>query len=566
MHKSITNSNNVQQTNVVPSEPSSGSPVYVAVLTIDTSKIQVEISNSVKTSLTKEFDNSSDGIEDMIYFLEDKKIKGARLIGNKRNCSLLAERLVRESIRPLISGSIKEKRKKSSRNKLDGMPVINDHVAGIDIGKSMIIVAVPPHLAEDHTRAFTTFTDDLMEIVKWLVQLKITEIAMESTSVYWVALFDLCQRHGIKPLIVNPKHVKMLPGRKTDVLDAQWLMRLLACGLLQGGFIPPQEIRALRDLARYRQDLMDRAGDCLNLMHKMLSLMNIQLGSVLSDISGKSSTLIINAIVSGERDPEKLAALADKHCKSTPEEIVRALIGTYNEEHLCILKNEKGVYDHIHKTIVEIEMKIKELLEKLPDAPNPSPLPTRKKKQPKRKKREYDHSPYHFDLRALLFKKFNYDLTQISGIEESSAAVIIFEIGGSVEAFPTLKHFASWSAVCPGNKVSGGKMLSGKSPKKFSRVGQAFRTAAHANYKSDSALGAHLRRLVRNGKTKKVARKATAHKICKDVYNIIKYGHEYVEKGAAEYESAYDDRKAAGCIKALKALGYDCSKIAKKAA
>jgi transposase len=564
MHDSTINSNTVQQKQATPESltpRSSGSPIYIANFTIDVSKIKIEILRPSGSNLIKEFTNFPEDAEEILFLFHSENVKGVRLIGKKKDSQLYAEWLLRNGIRPLITNQ--KKSKHPGDDKLEGIPVLNEYVAGIDIGKSLLIVAVPPHLAEDHTRAFGTFTDDLEEIVKWLVELKITEVAMESTSVYWIPLYDLCERYGIKPIIVNPKHVKMLPGRKTDVLDARWLMRLLACGLLRGGFMPALHIRPLRDLTRYRQDLIDRAGDCLNHMHKMLALMNIQLSNVLSDISGKSGTAIIQAIVNGERDTQKMAALVDKNCKSTPEEIARALHGTYDEGHIFVLKQELAIYEFLHDSIVKTECKIKEMIEKLPDIPSLPPIDAPSKRI--RKKSEYNRSPYCFDIRSLIYRKFGFDLTVVSGIDSATAAVITFETGGNLEAFPTSKHFASWTGVCPGNKISGGKVISGKAPKKFSRVGQAMRIAANANHNSDSATGAHLRRLIRNGKTKKSARKATAHKICIQVYNMMKHGQEYVEKGAAEYEKAYEERKILNCIKTLKAMGYDCSKIKKTA-
>jgi transposase len=563
MAKSTKNSNSTQQKQtkkiIEPLPVPNGLPVYVANLTIDASKIKLEISKSSESSLVQEYSNSPEDIQEIISLCQFERVKGVRLVGKKGDCHLLAEMFLRHGIRPLIADKKKSNGKTSRNTKLNGMPVINEYIAGIDIGKSLIIVAVPPNFTEDHTQAFGTFTDDLEAIVQWLKELKITTVAMESTSVYWCPLYDLCELHGITPLIVNPKHVKMLPGRKTDVLDAQWLMKLLACGLLQGGFIPPLKIRALRDLTRHRQDLIDRAGDCLNRMHKMLALTNIQLGEVLSDISGKSGTDIIKAILSGERDLQKVAALADTNCKCSQDEIARALKGTYSKEHLFVLEQEQTMHEYIHDLIVKTEKQMQEMLEQLPEIPNLPPIGAPSKRQ--RKKSEYNRSPYCFDLRSLLYRKFGYDLTVIPGIESPTAAVIIFETGGKLDAFPTSKHFASWAAVCPGNKISGGKVLSGKAPKKFSRVGQAFRMAANTNYKSDSAFGAHLRRLIRNGKTKKGARKATAHKICTTVYNMIKHGQEHVEKGAAAYEKAYEERRVLSCFRTLEALGYDCSAI-----
>lgn len=532
-----------------------GKPVYTANLDVGTSTIKVEVINPAKPCLVQEFDHNGDFF--MLFgFLLHENVRGVRLKGKKNVCLHLAEQCLKRGIRPLMASF--QKKSKRGKGKLEGLPVINQYVAGIDIGKSVIYVAIPPQFDEDHTRAFTTFTDDLEAIVTWLKNHKIEKVAMESTSVFWMPLFLLCEENGIKPTLVNPKLVKMLPGRKTDVLDSQWLMRLHACEMLPASFIPPKEMQALRDLARYRQDLMGRGADSLNRIQKMLSMMNIQLGCVLSDVSGKSGMAIITAIVNGERNPDRLAALADDHCKHTKEEIARALHGAYSEAPILIMKLELDAYKFYHQVILTTELKIKELLEKLPNKADLRPLPERTKAR--KKKREYNQSPYCFDLRPMLYQKFGYDLTIISGIEESSAATIIFETGGNLDAFPTERHFSSWSAISPGNKISGGKVLSGKAPKKFSRVGQALRVAAHANYRSDNDTGAYLRRQVRKGKSKKSARKATAHRLGIQVYNIMKYGQEYVERNSEDYEKAFEERRLLAMEKALKSAGYEVTK------
>lgn len=556
MQKINRNSKKVNQ----KSSPSStkqfiGQPVYTAIVNIGASKATLEILNPQKNCSVHEFGQLPEDFENLLFLLNQEEVKGVQLKGKKNVCRRLAEQLLKRGIRPLIADSEKQKLKNSNENGIKGIPVVDEYVAGIDIGQSLIYVAIPPNFDDDHTRVFGTFTHELESIVGWLKEHKIKTVAMESTSVYWIPLFELCEKNGITPLIVNPKHVKMLPGRKTDVLDAQWLMRLLACGLLKGGFVPPQPYRALRDLTRHRQDLMDRGGDSLNRIHKMLELMNIKLNCVINDISGKSGMSMIRAIVKGERDPRKLAQLADDQCQSTEEEFANALAGTYNEEHIFIIKQEIDMHEFCHKAIVDVELKIKELLEKLPDVPNLPPLPKRTKKR--KGKKEYNRSPYCFDLRPLLYKKFGYDLTVVNGIEEASAAVILFETGGNFEAFPTVKHFASWCGVSPGNKVSGGKFISGKASKKFSRVGQVFRIAANSNSRSKNATGAFMRRLTRLNKKGRVVCKAAAHRICGHVWDIVKHGQAYFEKTAEDYEKHYEERKIYAMKNALKSMGFE---------
>lgn len=556
MIKSTKKSNpKIAQNNQTSSTPAKGEAVYTANLVVGPSTLTVEILNPSKVCPPNVFEQSSKGLDEILELFANQNVKGVRLSGKKGYCHLLAETFLKHGIRPLITNSAK-----SRVTGIRGIPVVNYHVAGVDIGKSVIYVAIPPNFDEDPTRVFGTFTEDLEAIVSWLKEHNITHVAMESTSVYWIPLYLLCERHGIKPILVNPKQVKMLPGRKTDVLDSQWLMRLLACELLPASFVPSEFIRDMRDLARHRQDLTHRAAGSLNLIHKMLSLMNIQLSNVLSAVSGKSGMAIVKAIANGQRDPAALAALADAGCKCSPKEITKALTGTYNEAHIFIMKQEVDTYEYLHQKIVEIELKIQALLEALPNKQNLPPLPKSSKRR--REKKDYHRSPYCFDMRTLLYQKFGYDLTVLPGIEDNTAATLIFETGGDMSAFPTAKHFASWNGTSPGNKVSGGKVLSGKAPKKVTRVGQALRIAANTNYKADSGPGAYLRKLVRNGKSAPSARKATAHKLGTHVYNIMKFGQQYVEKGAAEYEKRYDERKIKGMTKALKDLGYDVVKRA----
>ena len=570
MKKFIKNANKAHQNNAdleknTSSKSCKGVSVFTANLTMGSSKIEVELLNSQNS--IKNFDRSEKML-DLLDFLKQESIKGVRLFGKKQDCNIFAEKCLQQGIRPLIGGIANSKNRKSRTglNKLNGMPVINEFVAGIDIGKKLIYVAVPPHLDSDHTRVFGTFTEDLMAIVNWLTKLKITTVAMESTSVYWEPLYDLCEKCNITSKIINPKHYKTLSGRKTDVLDAQWLMRLLACDLLQGGFIPPLEIRQIRNLNRHRQDLIERAAQSCNRMHQVLSQMNIQLSSVLSDITGKSAMNILKDIVSGERNPKKLAALVENNCKCTHEEIARALYGTYSEGYIFILKQELENYEYFHKQVNETELKMGKMLEKLPDIPDLPPLPPRNKKREKKKKTDYNRSPFCFDIASLLYRKFGRDLTIISGIEDNSATTIMLETGGNLEAFPTSRRFASWNGSAPGNKISGGKKLSGAAPKKFSRVGQALKMAANANCRADTAIGGYFRRLIGRGKSQKGARKATAHKLSDIVYNLMKHGHEYVEKGAAEYEKQYEERRVKSSIKTLEHYGFDCSSIKEQVA
>jgi transposase len=557
----------LENTTSLGSNPTSevySNTVLIANVTVDKLEINVEVIGVEASSSPNIFSNDEAGIEKMILCFYFYKVEGIRIFGKKSLCKGIAEKMIKYGIKILMGGEIslsKSKNKNQERKKMEGMPVLNEFVAGIDIGKTLIYVAVPPHLAKDHIRVFGTNTEDLVDIVKWLKEININSVAMESTSVYWVPLYDLCEKSNIKPFIVNPKHVKMLPGRKTDVVDAQWLLKLLACGLLNGGFVPPIEIRLIRDLCRYRQDLMDQCGDHLNRIHKMLSLMNIQLGNVISDISGKSGMLIIKAILNGERNPKVLAEMADSRCENTEAHIAKALHGMYNESYLFIMNSELNFFENCNSKILKLELKMKELLEALPDVPNLPPLPEVKKKQ---KKRTYRRSPYSFDLRKLLYQKFSVDLTIIKGIDSSTAAVILLETGGSMDAFPTSKHFASWSGLSPGNKISGGKVLSGKAPKKFSRVGQALRNAANSNYRSESFFGSYMRRLNMRGKTRKSACKATAHKMGDSIYKMMKFGQQYVEIGAKAYEKKYRERKIASCKKILEENGYDCEDLKQK--
>ena len=414
----------------------------------------------------------------------------------------------------------------TKRARPSGLPVVQTHAAGIDIGSRFHVVAVPANLATDAVRTFDSFTHDLNRLADWLLELEITTVAMESTGVYWVPLFEILEERGLNPVLVNAREARNVPGRKTDVNDAQWLQRLHACGLLRASFRPGRDIAALRTYLRLRERNLDYAAAHIQHMQKALTLMNMQLQNVISDITGATGMRIIRAIVAGEQDPERLAKMRDVRCKASLETIVASLCGNNQPEHLFALGQALSLYDFYQKRIQDCDVEIERSLAKLNhDKPEPTePLPKirSKTRQP---------NAINFDVRASLYQLIGADLTQIHGIGPYLALRLVSECGVDLSRWPTAKHFTSWLKLAPGNKKSGGKVLSAYTGKIKNRVTAHLRRAAVSIGRTNTALGAFYRRLAaRIGKAKAVT--ATARKIAVLFYNAVRYGRSYVDPGA----------------------------------
>jgi transposase len=430
------------------------------------------------------------------------------------------------------------------------LAAVNLHAAGIDIGAEEHWVAVPPGSDPQPVRRFGACTVDLEAIAEWLTVCAVTTVAMESTGVYWIPLFELLEARGFAVVLVDPREVQRAPGRpKSDVHDCQWLQRLHTYGLLAAAFRPPEQICVLRSYLRQRATLVTYAGQHIQHMQKALTQMNIKLQHVVSDVTGVTGLAIIKAILAGERNPEQLAKLRDRHCQHDEAEIARALQGNWRAEHLFALQQAVEVYEFYHQQIAACDRRIEAHLQTFADKSAGKELPHR----PRKRKRRMNEP--RFDARPPLFRLSGVDLTAIEGIEENTALVLLSEIGTDMSRWPTEKHFASWLGLCPHHKVSGGKVLSRKVRPSAHRAATALRLAANCLHHSHSALGAFFRRLkTRLGTPKALV--ATAHKLARLVYRLLKYGEDYVAQGMAEYEQAYRERTVQNLVRKAKALGY----------
>lgn len=436
------------------------------------------------------------------------------------------------------------------RYKSVGLPVIHSRAAAIDIGARFHVVAVPPDLDSEPVRTFQAFTGAIESLAKWLVALGIETVAMESTGVYWVPVFEILQDRGIEVVVANAREARAVPGRKSDVNDAQWLQRLHACGLLRASFHPERQIAALRTYLRLRERHLDYAAAHIQHMQKALTFMNLQLHHVVSDITGATGLKIIRAIVSGERDPQTLAAMRDVRCKAKMETVRAALEGNYQPEHIFALKQALALYDFYQACVDECDSQIEHVLDVLnaeKTAPTaPLPAPRHRTKQP---------NAVNFDPRPALYQLAGTDLTQIHGIGPYLALRLIGECGTDLSRWPTAKHFTSWLTLAPGCKISGGKVLSAHTRKTTNRIAAHLRLAAVTVGRTDTALGAFYRRLAaRIGKAKAVT--ATARKIAVLFYNAMRFGTAYQDPGADHYERRYRERVLKQLHRRAAAFGF----------
>jgi transposase len=427
------------------------------------------------------------------------------------------------------------------------LQTLNPHAAGIDVGATDLWVCVPPSavaasaapsvlaVLPSHVRHFGAFTADLHAIAAWLQQCQVTTVAMESTGVYWIPLYDLLESAGFQVLLVDPRQVQRAPNRpKTDVHDCQWIQRLHSLGLLTAAFRPEEPIRVWRAYQRHRATLIEDAGRHLQRIEKALEQMNVKLSEVVSDITGVTGMGIVRAIVRGERDPKTLAKLRDHRCKASVAVITRALQGTWQPEHVFALQQSLALYDYYHEQIQACDQVIEAHLQELalPEVP---PL------EPTRRVRRRRDNEVTFDARQRLHHMAGVDLTAIEGIEESTALVVLSEIGTDMSRWPSEKHFGSWLGLAPNPKKSGGKVKSSATRPGVNRAAQALRLAAKNLQRSKSALGAFFRRIAaRRGLAKAIT--ATAYKLARIVYALLKHGTAYVAQGLAAYETAYRER------------------------
>ena len=421
---------------------------------------------------------------------------------------------------------------KVSKN-LPALTITHPNAAGIDIGSSSHFVAVPPDRDDESVREFPCFTADLNALADWLTACRIEIVAMESTGVYWIPLFEVLDGRGFKVLLVNARHVKNVSGRKSDVLDCQWLQQLLTYGLLSGSFRPADQICVLRSLWRQRDMLLKNQARSVQHMQKALTQMNIQLANVISDVVGETGQKILRAILAGERDGHALAALRNVRIQASEEEIAKSLQGNWRAEHLFALKQAVASFDFTGTQLAEVDREIEDQLQRLATHEGTPDKPTRRRRGRSR------NAP-KFDLRTHLFRLCGVDLTRIDGLDVTTALAVISETGTDMSRFPDEAHFANWLGLCPGTRITGGKVMSGKTKQCANRAAQALKMAAAALRTSQSALGAYFRRLCsRMDKPKAIT--AAAHKLARLIYAMLTKGEEYVDQGQENYEKRYRD-------------------------
>ncbi len=442
--------------------------------------------------------------------------------------------------------STKRRTKRSSR----GMTVVHPNAAGVDIGSRIHVAAVGSKGTDEPVRTFKTFTNDLQRLADWFEEAGVETVAMESTGVYWIPLFEILQEHGLEVIVVNAREVKTVPGRKSDVNDAQWLQQLHQYGLLRASFRPTRGIAELRSYLRQRERLLDYAAAHIQHMQKALTQMNVQLHHVVSDITGVTGLRMIRAIASGVVDPDLLAAWRDSRCKSSRETIREALVGHYQREHVFALRQALELYDVYQAQVARCDQEIEAVLGRLSDGVDePSaalPAPRHKARQP---------NGLNFDVRGALYALLGVDLTQIHGVGPYLALKIIAECGTDMSRWPSAKHFTSWLALAPANKISGGRVLASRTRRTSNRAAAVLRLAAVAVGRTETALGAFYRRLsARIGKAKAVT--ATARKIAVLLYNTLRYGQKYVDPGASYYEERYRQRVVKNLRRRAASLGY----------
>ena len=416
------------------------------------------------------------------------------------------------------------------------LEVVHPDAAGIDIGNESHSVAVPSARDRQPVRRFGCTTAEVKAMADWLKQCKIQTIAMQSTGVYWVSVYDILEEAGFEVYLVNANETRNLPGRKSDVQESQWLMKLHTYGLLRNSFRPSREIRTMRTYWRQRNDLVRAAGRHIQRMQKALTQMNIQLANVLSDVSGMTGQAIVKAILAGERDPYQLAALRNWRGKASQEEIARSLEGNWQEEHLFVLQQEQDGYQFCLKQMAECDQRLQQYLQLQEDRSHGASLPEEKRKERLRKKKK-GNTP-QFDLRTELFRMTGTDLTQIDGIDVTTTMTILSEAGWDMSKWKTEHHFVSWLRLCPDNRISGGKIIGkGRLPTN-NRVTNALRMAASTLRLSSTYLGAQFRRL-RTKLGAPVAIKAMAAKLARLVYRMLRYGMVFIDRGAEFYESQH---------------------------
>lgn len=446
--------------------------------------------------------------------------------------------------------SRKRKSKRSAGSAL--LPVLKANAAGADIGATEIYVAVPADRDAESVRCFLTFTEDLHRLADWLQRCGVETIAMESTGVYWIPLFQILEARGLEVCLVNARYFQNVPGRKTDISDCQWLQYLHSVGLLRGSFRPTQEVCTLRTLLRHRDNLIQLAATHVLHMHKALDQMNLQIHHVISDITGLTGLAIVDAILAGERDPQVLAQLRDGRIKAGEGIIIKSLVGDYRGEHLFTLDQSLTAYRYYQKLIATCDREIEQQLKRFDTNVDVNAKPLSEPKV--RRKKLFNNQP-NFDLRGHLYRIFGVDLTAVPGISVLTAHTFLAEIGPDLSKFRSASAFASWLGLCPHNDISGGKVLSVKTRRVKNRAALAFRMAANSLHQSKSWMGGFFRRMrTKLGAPKAIT--AAAHKLARIVFHMLTVRQPYDETIFAAREQQYGARVEAKLRVQANALGF----------
>ena len=435
----------------------------------------------------------------------------------------------------------------SMRTRQEQWKITHPNAAGIDVGSAQHHVAVPPDRAEQPVREFGCHTSDLLALGDWLVECGVDTVALESTGVYWIALYEVLEARGLDVWLVNAKSVRHVSGRKSDVLDCQWLQQLHTFGLLRAAFRPQGAVCRLREIVRLREVVIEERARHVQRMQKALTQMNVQLGTVLSDIVGETGQAIIRAIVAGQRDADELAALRNYRVKASAQEIASSLQGTWKEEHLFCLEHELASYDFDGVQLQKIDEQIQQQLKGLQTQ--------EKKAQVNGNKGRAKNAP-KFDLRGALLNWSGVDLTRVPGVDVTTALKVLSELGPTLQEFETGKRFCSWLGLCPGTRITGGKRISGQSKRLRNRVSQALKLAAQGLSRSHCAMGAYYRRLsLRMGSPKAVT--AVAHKLARVIYAMLTGREEYVERKQDEQEERYRARAIKNIKRRAAEMGFE---------
>lgn len=425
--------------------------------------------------------------------------------------------------------------------------IVRPHAAGLDIGAEEIWAASPPGEHAHTVNKFGTFTADLHALTAWLKERGVKTVAMESTGVYWIPVYDVLERSGLEVFLVNAHHVKSVTGRKSDLLDCQWIQKLHSCGLLTGCFRPDEKTVAVRSLFRHRADLVREAASSVQRMQKAFTQMNVQLHHAVADITGKTGLLIIEAILAGERNPAVLAMLRDRRCKSDEKTIAKALTGTWRDEHLFTIRQHLATWKHYREQIAMTDAAIAAALPQIPDDPDAG--------TPTEKPGKRGLNSMGFDAQTACQQKFGVDLTAIEGIGINAVMTILTEVGTDFSRFKNSGAFCSWLGLAPNKRITGGKVISSRTKKTHNRVNLALRQAASALRKSKSALGSIARNLDRRlGPSKGVV--AMAHRLARYIYAMVTNGEAYVKRSLESLEQRRRENQTSLLKKLAAELNY----------